>query len=198
MDKYIKKLIMARKPLYFYWDDILYGFINYYRAIFKDKNGKLYLFRCFFSDTNIAQKPINLFTNSTKDFNKLNLESIGYLHSIPNFDEGKLLYQLTSEKLDSLQQHLENYIYTELYSILNSLSDEIKVELKIHWKPVMLVSCNLIVEEQLVGVIIILKHTIIPLSGDIQYISKVFAHLYNFQNNFFNKNLLIGDVQYGT
>lgn len=143
MTNYIQKLINARKPMYFYWEDVLVDFIGYYRAIFRASNGKLYLFRCFFSDTNIAKEPLKLFTSDTNDISKMTLESIGHLTIIS-------------------------------------------------------ISCYISVNEQLVAMLLLLKGNIIPLDGDVYYISQVVQSLQPFCKQNFKNNLLLGEDIYET
>lgn len=195
MTNYIQKLINARKPIYFYWEDVLVDFIGYYRAIFRASNGKLYLFRCFFSDTNIAKEPLKLFTSDTNDISKMTLESIGHLTIISSFNEGKTLYALSKEKLHSLQQTLETALFQQLNQLLSGLPDTIKVEIKIFWKPVISISCYIWVKEQLVGILLLLKRHIIPLNGDAFYMSQVIQVLQPFWNQ---NNLLLEEDIYVT
>lgn len=191
MTSYIQKLIQSAKPMYFYWEDILIDFIGYYRAIFRASDGKLYLFRCFFSDTNIAREPLKLFLSDDNDLSKMSLDSIGHLTRISSFQEGKTLYALSKEKLHSLQQTLETALIHQLNQLLLNLPNTIKVEIKIFWKPVISISCYILVNEQLAGILLLLKRHIIPLNGDAFYISQVIQMLQPFwkQNNL----LLKGD-----
>ena len=185
MISYIQKLIQATKPMYFYWEDTLIDFIGYYRAIFRASDGKLYLFRCFFSATNIAKEPLTLFLANGNDISKMTLDSIGHLTMISSFQEGKTLYALSKEKLHSLQQTLETALFQQLNQLLSGLPDTIKVEIKIFWKPVISISCYILVKEQLVGILLLLKRHIIPLNGDAFYLSQVIQVLQPFwkQNN---------------
>lgn len=195
MTNYIQKLIQATNPMYFYWEDILMDFIGYYRAIFRASDGKLYLFRCFFSDTNIAKEPLKLFLTNSNDVTKMNLESIGHLTRISNFQEGKTLYALSKEKLHSLQQILETVLFQQLNQLLSDLPDSIRVEIKIFWKPVISISCYILVKEQLVGILLLLKRHIIPLNGDAFYISQVIQVLQPFWKQ---NNLLLKEDTYVT
>ncbi len=198
MTNYIQKLINARKPMYFYWEDVLVDFIGYYRAIFRASNGKLYLFRCFFSDTNIAKEPLKLFTSDTNDISKMTLESIGHLTIISSFNEGKTLYALSKEKLKSLQQMLETVLIKQINLLLSDLPSTMKVETKIFWKPVISISCYISVNEQLVAMLLLLKGNIIPLDGDVYYISQVVQNLQPFWKQNFKNNLLLEEDIYET
>lgn len=192
MTNYIQKLIQATKPMYFYWEDSLIDFIGYYRAIFRASNGKLYLFRCFFSETNIAKEPLKLFLSDESDLSKMTLDSIGYLTSISSFQQGKTLYELSKEKLHSLQKILEAALLKQLNLLLLDLPSNMKIEIKIFWKPVISISCYILLNEELVGILLLLKSHIVPLNGDAFYISKVAHILQRFwkQNNL----LLKGDT----
>ena len=187
-----QKLIQATKPNYFYWEDTLIDFIGYYRAIFRASNGKLYLFRCFFSDTNIAKDPLKLFLSDGNNFSKMTLDSIGHLTSISSFQQGKTLYELSKEKLQSLQKILEAALLKQINLLLSDLPSNMKIEIKIFWKPIISISCYIIVDERLVGILLLLKSQIVPLNGDAFYISKVANSLQRFwgQNNL----LLKGDT----
>ena len=126
----------------------------------------------------------------------MTLESIGHLTIISSFNEGKTLYALSKEKLKSLQQMLETVLIKQINLLLSDLPSTMKVETKIFWKPVISISCYISVNEQLVAMLLLLKGNIIPLDGDVYYISQVVQNLQPFWKQNFKNNLLLEEDIY--